>query len=97
MARMRCRTSSGSTVESTAWPASYRTAIFAITRRIVLSRGVVTEVPKVTVFSGGHESIVVASRLGFVSGYGFRAVPYRTADVGRLQALQLLSRCQPSG
>src|SRR5579864_2771138 len=40
MARMRCSTSSRSKVESTAWPASYRTAIFAIpTDSIVRSKG----------------------------------------------------------
>src|SRR5580698_4818953 len=45
---MRCSTSSRSKVESTAWPASYRTAIFCILTKIVDGILQVTEVPEVT-------------------------------------------------
>src|ERR1700691_57777 len=49
MARMRCNTSSKSKVESTACPASYRTAILFISfRGIVPWQRRLAEVPKVT-------------------------------------------------
>src|ERR1035437_2670562 len=64
MARIRCNTSSKSKVESTAWPASYKTASFGMVERIVRRGKGVTEVPKVTGLEGGREP---ASRLSPLS------------------------------
>src|SRR5260370_40938651 len=49
MPRMRCNTSSRSKVESTAWPASYRTAILFMTLDHRNVEEAVGQVPKVTV------------------------------------------------
>src|ERR1700733_3693289 len=48
MARIRCSTSSKSKVESTAWPASYRTAILFIAQEYRNVKKWIAEVPKVT-------------------------------------------------
>src|SRR5437660_836419 len=48
MPRMRCSTSSKSKVESTAWPASYRTAILFMSQGYRNVEGAVEQVPKVT-------------------------------------------------
>jgi hypothetical protein len=42
-------------VESTAWPASYRTAIFCMIEEIVDGKRQVTEVPEVTSVSAERE------------------------------------------
>src|SRR5258708_25416653 len=48
MPRMRCNTSSRSKVESTAWPASYRTAILFMSQDHRNVEEAVEQVPKVT-------------------------------------------------
>src|SRR6266851_7920274 len=48
MPRIRCSTSSRSKVESTAWPASYRTAILFMVQANGNVPGTVGQVPKVT-------------------------------------------------
>src|ERR1035438_566969 len=60
MARMRCNTSSKSKVESTAWPASYRTASFGMVERIVRRGKGVTEVPKVTCKADADQAVLKA-------------------------------------
>src|ERR1035438_8824810 len=60
MARIRCNTSSKSKVESTAWPASYRTASFGMVERIVRWGKGVTEVPKVTGEADADQTVLKA-------------------------------------